>query len=202
MGAAMSQRNPWVRRTVSVRPFSVTLFVATFGISVAGSVQAASWQAQERAARKACLTGDYSNGVAILSDLFLDTKDPIWIFNQGRCLEQNRRYEDAIARFEEYLHVGETSKLNKTDRAAAQKHIADCQESLARQLARVPPLSEAPQPLIPAPQPAVLPAATPQPATPEVYSKPARPVSEDNQGKGLRIAGIILSFNVDLQQEP
>jgi hypothetical protein len=40
---------------------------------------------QERAARKACLSGDYAKGVEILSDLFIDTKDPVYLFNQGRC---------------------------------------------------------------------------------------------------------------------
>ena len=46
----------------------------------------------------ACLSGDYTKGVAILSELFVDTKDPTYLFNQGRCFEQNRRYDDAIAR--------------------------------------------------------------------------------------------------------
>jgi hypothetical protein len=32
----------------------------------------------------ACLSGDYTKGVAILSELFVDTKDPTYLFNQGR----------------------------------------------------------------------------------------------------------------------
>jgi TolA-binding protein len=86
---------------------------------------------QERAARTACLAGDYATGIKILSELFVSTKDPDFIFNQGRCFEQNRRYEDAIARFQEYLQVAQ--RLTKADRAEAQKHIASCQNLLAKQ---------------------------------------------------------------------
>jgi TolA-binding protein len=87
--------------------------------------------AKERAARKACLSGDYAKGVDLLSDLFVTTKDPVFIYNQGRCFEQNRRYDDAVARFQEYLRAGK--KLKKAEKADAEKHIADCQELLAKQ---------------------------------------------------------------------
>lgn len=42
-----------------------------------------------RSARTACLAGDYAKGVAILSELFVTTKDPSFIYNQG-CLGWNR----------------------------------------------------------------------------------------------------------------
>jgi len=86
-------------------------------------------EAQERAAKKACLVGDPSKGVEILADLFIDTNDPTYIFNQGRCFEQNRRYEDAIARFREYLL--KAKQASPEERADAEKHIADCQSYLA-----------------------------------------------------------------------
>jgi tetratricopeptide (TPR) repeat protein len=86
---------------------------------------------KERAARTACLAGDYTKGAALLSELFVAIEDPVFIYNQGRCFEQNHRYEDAIARFQEYLRVGK--KLRKADKADAQKHIADCQDLLAKQ---------------------------------------------------------------------
>src|ERR1035437_1796518 len=95
-----------------VRPIWIAFAVALVSLSVSTSPAAAagkhggeSKQSQERAARKACLTGDYAKGVAILSDLFIEYRDATFLFNQGRCFEQNRRYEDAIARFEEYLTV-------------------------------------------------------------------------------------------------
>ena len=86
---------------------------------------------RERTARLACLSGDYAKGVAILSELFVDTTDPTYIYNQGRCFEQNLRYEEAIGRFQEYLRAGR--KLSKDDQADAQKHIADCKGLLANQ---------------------------------------------------------------------
>jgi hypothetical protein len=95
------------------------------------SAQAASRQAQERKAHKACLSGDYAKGVSILSDLFVDSDDPTYILNQGRCFEQNRRYEDAIARFQEYLRAG--MNLKPSDKVLAEKHIADCQNLLTKQ---------------------------------------------------------------------
>ena len=57
-------------------------------------------QSQDKAARKACLSGDYSKGVAILADLFVETREPIYVFNQGRCFEQNLQYLEAIGRVE------------------------------------------------------------------------------------------------------
>jgi len=99
--------------------------------SVPARAANAQAQARERAARKACLVGEYAKGVSILSDLFLDSKDPTYIYNQARCLEQNRRYEEAIARFQEYLRID--TKAEAADRAEAEKHIADCQALLAKQ---------------------------------------------------------------------
>jgi tetratricopeptide (TPR) repeat protein len=87
--------------------------------------------ATERAAKTACLSGDYAKGVAILSELYVSTNNPAFLFNQGRCYEQNHRYEDAISRFQEYLRVGK--RLTKADKADAQKHISDCQDLLAKQ---------------------------------------------------------------------
>ncbi len=110
---------------------------------------AASKQAQERAARMACLSGDYNKGVTILSELFVDTKDPTYIFNQGRCFEQNHRYEDAISRFEEYLRVP-GAKLDAADRAAAEKHISDCKDWLPPDQSRNPQASVT-QPFVPPP---------------------------------------------------
>jgi hypothetical protein len=89
---------------------------------------------RERTARTSCLSGDYVKGVAILSELFVDTRNPTHIYNQGRCFEQNRRYDDAIARFQEYLRVGRD--LGQEEKREAAKHIDDCQALLDRQVGR------------------------------------------------------------------
>lgn len=140
---------------------------------------------KEREARTACLAGDPARGVALLSELFVDTEDPNFIYNQGRCLEQNRRYEDAIGRFEEYLRVD--GKITKAAKADAESHIADCERLLAKQksqdAAAMPPS---------APQAAPL----PTPPTPIVSTAPAvvqqtNPQPVGKSGSGLRKVGII-----------
>ncbi len=153
----------------------------------AGPAAAANRGAQERAARKACLSGDYVKGVTILSDLFVSFKENVYIFNQGRCFEQNRRWEDAIARFHEYLNA---PSLDSADRALAEKHITDCKDMLAQERAgaAVPPLALVP----PMAAPTAEPAPTPATATPVVVQPEAQP-SQVTNGAGLRTAGIIVA---------
>jgi hypothetical protein len=175
---------------MTIRPIYTCVLVATFCLVAQPTALAASRQAQERAARKACLTGDYTKGVAILSDLFVNIKDPVYIFNQGRCFEQNRRYEDAIARFEEYLRTAANTKLDDSDKAAAEKHITDCKELLAQLTGHPvapPPASEASLP----PPPPVAPAPAPSPPVVEVQPAPPPPQPTGSSGAGLRTAGII-----------
>lgn len=173
----------------------LVFFAVTVLFSLSGPVLAASKkpdkQAREGAARTACLDGNYTEGVAILSKLFVETKDPNFIFNQGRCFEQNRRYEDAISRFQEYLRVGRKS-LEANDKAEAEQHIDDCKQMLAQERGTLPPpLAASPAPLV-SPQPAP-PTPEPQP----VISEPApKPVSTSG-GARLRIGGIVVtSFGV------
>jgi hypothetical protein len=147
---------------------------------------------QERSARKACLNGDYAKGVAILSDLFVDTKDPTFIFNQGRCFEQNRRYEDAAARFEEYLRAAD-EKLNPKDRASAEKHLADCREKVAQEH---PTQVTRPEPFVvppPTPAPTPEPVFRPEPKNPAAgtLAEAAPPPGPEKRRWGLLTTGII-----------
>lgn len=57
------------------------------------SARAAEKEAREREAKRACLNGEVEAGVKILTDLYVDTNDPTYIFNQGRCYGQSSRYE-------------------------------------------------------------------------------------------------------------
>ena len=143
--------------------------------------------AKERTARTACLSGDYAKGVQLLSELFVGTMDPTFIYDQGRCFEQNRRYEDAIARFQEYLRAGR--KLSRADKADAQKHIDDCKELLASQPTQAPVIPP-PSAVPPAPPVATPPIATAAAgATPAPVIQADLPLSSDT-GSGLRTAGI------------
>jgi hypothetical protein len=150
----------------------------------------ASKQAQERAARKACLSGDYNKGVTILSELFVDTKDPTYIFNQGRCFEQNHRYEDAVSRFEEYLRVPDAN-LSASDRAIAEKHIADCKDRLPDQSSRSQ--ASVPQPFVPPPPPPISAASPELPsASSASIAVASEPHPETSKGSlGLRVTGIV-----------
>jgi tetratricopeptide (TPR) repeat protein len=107
------------------------LFSALTVLLAANFAQAGDWESKERAAKTACLSGDYAKGVAILSELYVSTDDPTWIFNQGRCYQQNHRYDDAIARFQEYLRVAKRG--NKADKVQAQRHISECEDLIAKQ---------------------------------------------------------------------
>ena len=139
---------------------------------------------REKAAQKACALGDYQKGVAILADLLVGSDDPNYIYNQGRCYEQNSRWEQAINRFREYLR--KDASLSDSDRADVERHIAECEEALAQAAQATQPVAAAPTPVeTPAPAPA------PPPVKPEVSATPAPPLSDGSQGKGLRVAGTV-----------
>ena len=106
-------------------------FLVACLLLVTRAAQARDVEAKERAAKTACLAGDYAKGSVILAELYVNTNEPVYIFNQGRCFEQNHRYDDAISRFREYLKVGK--QISRADKVDAQKHIFDCQELLAKQ---------------------------------------------------------------------
>lgn len=150
----------------------------------------ASRQTQEKIARKACLSGDYSKGVSILADLFVETRDPVHVFNQGRCFEQNLRYREAIARFEEYLNMGETHALDSAARAAAEKHIADCKARLREEPdATAPkPFTQTAPPVVPTPAPS--PTPKPEPVA-QIVEQPKPSAESSASGSGLPTAGIV-----------
>lgn len=149
----------------------------------------ATRQAQEKAARKACLSGDYAKGVSILADLFVETREPVYLFNQGRCFEQNLQYREAIGRFEEYLRVGETTKLESADRSAAEKHITDCKARLPEDPSKpqvTAPVVQAPPTVLPAPE------TTPKPETINQTVGQTKAQPESPKGRsGLLTAGIV-----------
>jgi hypothetical protein len=118
------------------------IFVSALIVSRDG--QAESTSAKEREARTACLAGDYTLGVRLLSELFVASKDPGFIYNQARCFEQSSRYQEAIGRFHEYLRAGK--KLSTEEKADAEKHIADCKELLASEKAQAVPPTPTSQP--------------------------------------------------------
>ena len=68
----------------------------TFGLLVCCLLMGRVAQAQETGqdprvgeAKTACVAGDVPKGVRLLAELYTASGDPIWIFNQGRCYQQN-----------------------------------------------------------------------------------------------------------------
>jgi hypothetical protein len=143
-------------------------------------------------ARKACLSGDLTKGVEILTDLYLDSKDATYIFNQGRCFEQNHRYDDAIARFREYLL--KASNLGEPEKLDTQKHIDSCQAFLGKREDRLQPENaSAPLPAPAAPGPSTPPEPAAEPVA-QVTAIPATTPPPADSGSGLRTAGAITTF--------
>jgi hypothetical protein len=166
----------------------VLLVVAPFLCLISSDALAANRQARERTAKKACLTGDPAKGVEILADLFIETNDLAFIFNQGRCFEQNRRYEDAIGRFREFLIKG--TKMKADEKAEAERHIAACESYLAKRVAPEPDVQEPTKTTVIAPPP-----ETPSPGLPRrpdviVPTPPRKQDAPAGDGGGLRIAGL------------
>ena len=160
----------------------------------AQGAEPANRDARERAAHKACMEGDYGKGVSILLDLFLESNEADYVFNQGRCYQQNERYQDAISRFREYLRIG------SEDLDLAQKHIAECEELAARKSsAEAVPAAPAPPgqsattaPASPVAAPAAAPAASP-PAQAQPLAMVHQAPPTASSGSGLRTSGIVIA---------
>jgi hypothetical protein len=139
----------------------IALTVLALGLLASQPALAASRASLDRQARKACLSGDYLKGVSILADLFVDTGDANYLYNQGRCYEQNVRYVEAAERFREYLR--KATKLTNKERSETEKHIADCEAAIAK--------AHPPEPTPPPPEPTPLPPPplppNPQPQVPQ-----------------------------------
>ena len=167
------------------------LFVVFFTVVLAGSAFAdkpLSKSAKEKAAKKACAMGDFRKGADILTDLFIETNNATYVYNQGRCYQQNNRWEQAISRFREFLR--RAKDISESDRVDTERQIADCEASLAK--VSPPPAPPAPAPPVPVTH-VETPSPAPEPVVPDVSSKPAPPPSDGSRGKGLRVTGIVLA---------
>jgi hypothetical protein len=180
---------------------TLALLLAFPVLTAFGKSSTESKDARDRAAKKACLTGNTDKGVEILADLFIDTHDITYLYNQGRCFEQNRRYEDAIGRFREYLIKG--TDLTDKEKADAERHIAVCASYLGKPEASVSgATAPGPTGVATAERTEIPPPPPPLPTTPAVVAPPPpTPIplatvekTSGNppppRGRGLRIAGL------------
>jgi hypothetical protein len=196
------------RRRITVAAWCVAALLPA--LIASSSTAADIREDKERAAKRACLSGDYATGVSLLTDLYLDTNDPNYLFNKGRCYEQCNRCEEAIISFREYLR--KMKDAGKTSDGRTEQHIADCEELLSKARAQPAPsvgYAAAPQPpaypVPPSAQPATGPAYVAQPSPAPVFPGQPYPVEAAGSaqaalaagppaptpGRGLRIAGAV-----------
>jgi len=86
-------------------------------------------------AKAACVAGEVQKGVRLLAEIYLATNDAIWIFNQGRCYQQNGQQEQALARFREYLRKATNGAPD--DVKEAQRYVKELEAELTAR--RAPP---------------------------------------------------------------
>jgi hypothetical protein len=146
---------------------------AAQGLFLAPALAAPPDGARQTEARKECLAGRYQHGIDILAELYAETRDANYIYNQGRCFQQNNRPDEAISRFQEYLR--KAPDLTPEELGDVRGKIAECEQMRgeSRRPEPVPP---------PAPPPAAL-------STPLVVSTvPAAPA---DHGRALRVVGMV-----------
>ena len=80
-------------------------------------------------ARTACMAGEVQKGIRLLAELYTASEDPIWIFNQGRCYQQNAQPTLALSRFKEFLRQSKGGPGDE-DVRDAQKNVAEIETEL------------------------------------------------------------------------
>jgi hypothetical protein len=153
------------------------------GWTVSASAAGKSNLSREKAAKKSCATGNVKEGIDILADLLVETNIPTYIYNQGRCYQQNRRCDEAVDRFREYLR--KAVDISQRERDDVEKQILDC--GGAPQVTTPPP--PAPEPTPPPSPPAVV--ESPSPEIAATVLPPSK--AESTAGRPLRIAGIAVA---------
>lgn len=88
------------------------------------------------AALAACASGDVAKGISILGELYAETRNPSYVFNQGRCYQKNNKLDEARGSFSEYLRIGTSEPPEDLQRA--QGFIKEIDDALARQRASQP----------------------------------------------------------------
>jgi tetratricopeptide (TPR) repeat protein len=143
------------------------------GIALAGDKE------QEKAAKKACATTDYKKGIDLLADLYVDSNNPTYVYNQGRCYEQNSQYGQAIERFREYLR--KAPNLTPEAKTDVERHIEDCERLHAKSTTPAPVVFPVPTTTAPSPP-------APPGEKPDVFTKS---MGQSENGVGQRLAGFI-----------
>ena len=170
----------------------LALLCAVAGVR-ARVAQAAPVGALELRARQDFAAGRYEDALEIFAELYAKTADPIFLRNIARCYQKQKRADEAIASFREYL--GKAKKLSAGEQDEIEGYIRDL-EAIRVPLKtaepakpppaveRPPTTTEAPPAKATGPAPAAVPATT-EPAPARRASNPvaSRPPTERAQPK-------------------
>jgi tetratricopeptide (TPR) repeat protein len=171
--------------------------LAVLMTSGAAAAAPASVKQKEKTAKRLCSQGDYQEGVQILAELFVETSDPTYVYNQGRCYQQNGRAEQALNRFREYLR--QAKDLPPGAKAGVERYIAECEADLGKSPEAKPVVAPTPastaehaseSPSSPSP-PIESHTPPPPPDAPLADVAARAPAPDAFDGRGLRIAGLV-----------
>jgi hypothetical protein len=152
-------------------------------LSVPAQAAGKSREQREIEARKNCAAGRVEAGIEILAELLAEYGHPNYIYNQGRCYQQNGRSLEAITRFKEYLRAAQDAPPD--ERSRVERFIAELEQELQK-ASPPPPPAEPPRAQVEQIGPTV---AQPPPVA---ASTPAGEMPRASHGHGLRTAGIVL----------
>ena len=99
---------------------------------------------RELEAKRECSAGRYQRGVDLLAALYVETSEPIYVYNQGRCYEENGRLEQAVSRFREYQRKLPKTADNAAEITEVDARIRALEARLAEARAREAPPPEKP----------------------------------------------------------
>jgi hypothetical protein len=102
------------------------LLPAALAIAVLPAIARAQQDPRETEAKKACLANRPDRGIELLAELYAETNDATYIYNQGRCYQQNGRSADAVIRFREYLR--KATGIAAGEKAEVERSIAELED--------------------------------------------------------------------------
>jgi|GEM_PF-6278194 len=149
-------------RIIPIRSaIAIMLATATFALSLPSAYAEEEDEVDSRVseAMSACLANNLEKGIGILAQLYAETQDALWVFNQARCYQQNDKLEDARKRFLEFRR--KNRRKDKARDARALEYVAEIDKELERrdrnaaQAAAAAKTVEPPKVVAAAPAPAI-----------------------------------------------
>jgi hypothetical protein len=117
-------------RASIVRTALVAIAMGAIVAAAGRTAQAQPRDPRELDAKTACLANRPDRGIELLAELYAETNNPTYIYNQGRCFQQNGRAADAVTRFREYLR--KAPSIDAAEKAQVQGYIAELEEQIRR----------------------------------------------------------------------